>query len=47
MIKKFINIDFTSLRMLSSLYSQEKKIIDRLKDYSFYFSSKKRLKIIL
>jgi ABC-type bacteriocin/lantibiotic exporter with double-glycine peptidase domain len=35
--------DYFSLSILSKLYGHEKKLIDRLKDYSYYFSAKKRL----
>src|SRR6185437_5794166 len=39
--------DYTSLSLLAKLYGHEKKMIDRLKDYSYYFSAKKRLNWLL
>jgi len=39
--------DFASWHMLSKLYGHEKKIIDRLKDYPYYFSAQKRLNWLL
>lgn len=39
--------DYPSLSLLNKLYGHEKKMIDRLKDYSYYFSAKKRLNWLL
>ncbi|WNE40506.1 MAG: Vitamin B12 import ATP-binding protein BtuD [Mycoplasmataceae bacterium] len=39
--------DYTSLIILGKFYGHEKKMIDRLKDYSYYFSAKKRLNLLL
>jgi ABC-type multidrug transport system fused ATPase/permease subunit len=39
--------DYASLTMLSKFYGQEKKMIDRLRDYPYYFSAQKRLNWLL
>src|SRR3954452_9899676 len=39
--------DFTSWYMLGKLYGHEKKMIERLKDYPYYFSAQKRLNWLL
>lgn len=41
------SFDYTSLSMLSKFYGQEKKMIDRLRDYPLYFSAQKRLNWLL
>ncbi|WNE41151.1 MAG: Vitamin B12 import ATP-binding protein BtuD [Mycoplasmataceae bacterium] len=39
--------DYSSLFILGKLYGHEKKLVDRLKDYSLYFSAKERLNFLL